>query len=319
MGLKNNNFILILLICFLFTSLFYKANANDPEVDDETSYSYVIGAPNGPHNWANLNPNWTCCGTGRKQSPINIANLIISSREDLIREYTPAPAQIKYRGHDIEVVWIGDAGDIVISGTEFKLEQCHWHLPSEHTVHSRRYNMELHIVQYSAERDIAVVGILYTLGRAGPFPTQDGTVGLGFVIRNSKGVVLLAGAKRCPATGENSTVIEALAMRFGAERVRDEGLTNVLLESDSRNLVLALRGDLEVDPSSLLLVDDIRSLSRVFNCLGFNFTHHSANSPAHAFAHIGVGKDFEKIWRNDFPDCCNVLILNDVRREPLLS
>ncbi|KAL8489472.1 hypothetical protein ACS0TY_025388 [Phlomoides rotata] len=172
MGLKNNNFILILLICFLFTSFFYKANANDPEVDDETSYSYVIGAPNGPHNWTNLNPNWTRCGTGRKQSPINIANLIISSREDLIREYTPAPAQIKNRGHDIEVVWIGDAGGIVINGTEFKLEQCHWHLPSEHTVHWRRFNMELHIVHYSAERDIAVVGILYELGLPDPFLTQ---------------------------------------------------------------------------------------------------------------------------------------------------
>ncbi|KAL8555119.1 hypothetical protein ACS0TY_003063 [Phlomoides rotata] len=139
-------------------------NTNDPEVDDETSYSYVIGSPNGPHNWTNLNPNWTRCGTGRKQSPINIANLIISSREDLIREYTPAPAQIKNRGHHIEVVWIGDAGGIVINGTEFKLEQSQWHLPSEHSVHSKIYNMELHI---------AVVGIPYTLGRADPFLTQE--------------------------------------------------------------------------------------------------------------------------------------------------
>ncbi|KAL8493924.1 hypothetical protein ACS0TY_024904 [Phlomoides rotata] len=161
MGHKKNNFILFLLICVIFTSFFYAGNANDPEVDDETSYSYVIGAPNGPHNWTNLNPNWTRCGTGRTQSPISIVNLTISSRGNLIRRYRPAPAQIKNRGHDFEVVWIGDAGGIVINGTEFKLEQCHWHIPSEHTVNSR-----------SAERDIAVVGILYTLGRADPFLTQ---------------------------------------------------------------------------------------------------------------------------------------------------
>ncbi|KAL8479730.1 hypothetical protein ACS0TY_026602 [Phlomoides rotata] len=143
-----------------------------PISDDETSYSYVIGAPNGPYNWSNLNPNWTRCGTGRTQSPINIVNLTISSRGNLIRRYRPAPAQIKNRGHDIEVVWIGDAGGIIINGTEFKLEQCHWHIHSEHKVNSTRYNMELHIVHYSAERDIAVVGILYTLGRADPFLKQ---------------------------------------------------------------------------------------------------------------------------------------------------
>ncbi|KAL8555117.1 hypothetical protein ACS0TY_003062 [Phlomoides rotata] len=140
--------------------------------DDETSFSYVIGAPNGPYNWTNLNPNWTRCGTGRTQSPINIVNLTISSRGNSIRRYRPAPAQIRNRGHDIEVVWIGDAGGIVVNGIEFKLGQCHWHIPSEHTVNSRRYNMELHLVHYSAERDIAVVGILYTLGRADPFLTQ---------------------------------------------------------------------------------------------------------------------------------------------------
>ncbi|KAL0453144.1 UNVERIFIED_CONTAM: Alpha carbonic anhydrase 7, partial [Sesamum latifolium] len=41
---------------------------------DETSFSYVVGAKDGPENWGNLNPNWRLCGTGKTQSPINIVD-----------------------------------------------------------------------------------------------------------------------------------------------------------------------------------------------------------------------------------------------------
>lgn len=37
-----------------------------------------------------------------------------------------------------QVMWKGDAGRIVINGTDYKLSQCHWHSPSEHTVNGTR-------------------------------------------------------------------------------------------------------------------------------------------------------------------------------------
>ncbi|KAI3471627.1 hypothetical protein Pfo_028277 [Paulownia fortunei] len=164
MGLKNINFTLILFSCLFITSLLFVVNANEPEVEDESSFSYVVGAENGPQNWGNLNTSWTLCGTGKSQSPINILDyrvVVWPSLGDLNRTYKPAPALIKNRGHDIEVEWTGDAGGIIINGTEFKLQQCHWHIPSEHTVNGARFNMELHIVHSNSQGDIAVVGILY--------------------------------------------------------------------------------------------------------------------------------------------------------------
>lgn len=46
---------------------------------------------------------------------------------------------------------------------------------------------------------------------AAVFP--DGSVGLGFVVRNYEGVVLLAGSKRLTAAADHSVLIEALALQ----------------------------------------------------------------------------------------------------------
>ena len=60
----------------------------------------------------------------------------------------------------------GDAGDLVINGTAYRLRQLHWHAPTEHTVGGRRYDMELHLVHESAAGKAAVVGVLYEVGAA---------------------------------------------------------------------------------------------------------------------------------------------------------
>ncbi|KAJ6839609.1 alpha carbonic anhydrase 7-like [Iris pallida] len=63
-----------------------------------------------------------------------------------------------------------DAGSISINGTEYRLRQLHWHSPSEHTFRGRRYSLELHMVhQTPDDKNVAVVGILYKLGRPDPF------------------------------------------------------------------------------------------------------------------------------------------------------
>ncbi|XP_051138814.1 alpha carbonic anhydrase 4-like [Andrographis paniculata] len=173
MDFDDKSFVLSLLkslILMLFLFATAKAVTN-PEVEDETSFSYVIGAPDGPQNWGNLNPNWTLCNTGRRQSPINIIYFQAVPRPlgDLIRQYQAAPAVLKNRGRDIEVEWTGDAGGIVIKGTYYELVQCHWHIPAEHKINGVRKNMELHIVHESPQGNIAVVAYLYIIGPADPF------------------------------------------------------------------------------------------------------------------------------------------------------
>lgn len=65
----------------------------------------------------------------------------------------------------VQIKWTsGEAGYIDINGTQYLLQQCHWHSPSEHTVNGRRLDLELHMVHQSRTGQIVVIGIAYRIG-----------------------------------------------------------------------------------------------------------------------------------------------------------
>ncbi|OVA17968.1 Alpha carbonic anhydrase [Macleaya cordata] len=61
--------------------------------------------------------------------------------------------------------WVmGSAGSIQINGTDYALDQCHWHSPSEHTINGKRFGLELHMVHRNLELNkTAVIGVLYNI------------------------------------------------------------------------------------------------------------------------------------------------------------
>ncbi|XWS66307.1 hypothetical protein CRYUN_Cryun05aG0188400 [Craigia yunnanensis] len=135
-------------------------------------FNYDEGSGKGPSNWGSLKQEWQTCGTGKSQSPIDIpvgSTLISPSLGDLQRSYASRYAVLKNREHDIAVLWKGDAGKININGTDFKLLQCHWHSPSEHTFGGIRHDLEIHIVHQNAQNEIAVVSMVFQIGQADPF------------------------------------------------------------------------------------------------------------------------------------------------------
>ncbi|KAL8534635.1 hypothetical protein ACS0TY_010602 [Phlomoides rotata] len=93
------------------------------------------------------------------------------------------------------------------------------------------------------------LGFLKLNSDAGVF--SDGAVGLGFVIRNSEGAALLVGAKRCVAEGGNSTIIEALVLRFGLEAEENDHGGRLQKSCDS------FEGVLDADPSTTMIIGDI--------------------------------------------------------------
>ncbi|KAJ6700034.1 CARBONIC ANHYDRASE [Salix purpurea] len=125
--------------------------ASEYEVEKESEFAYVEGGGKGPRSWGKIDPHWEACGKGHMQ------------------DYRAAPAAVKNRGHDIAVIWKGDAGKITINDTNYHLKQCHWHSPSEHTFNGSRHVMELHLVHYSSQGGIAVAAIVYEYGRPDHF------------------------------------------------------------------------------------------------------------------------------------------------------
>ncbi|KAL5546070.1 hypothetical protein UlMin_005757 [Ulmus minor] len=149
------------------------------EVEDQRGFDYFEGSLRGPRHWGNIRTEWAACKHGRLQSPIDLLNYrvrVIPRLGELRMNYKPANATIKNRGHDIAIVWLGDAGSIQINGTNYALKQCHWHSPSEHSINGRKFDLELHMVHQSTNtsqrNNIAVLGLLYQLGEPDLFLSQ---------------------------------------------------------------------------------------------------------------------------------------------------
>ncbi|KAJ6408282.1 hypothetical protein OIU84_011572 [Salix udensis] len=142
--------------------------------NDTVVFSYIEATGRGPSKWGQLDPKWKACGDGKSQSPIDLLHqkvkVLCGQQDQLRRDYKPAKATIISRGHDIMVSWKGDAGKISINGTDYNLQHSHWHVPSEHTINGKKFDLELHIVHVNSLGEAAaVVGILYKYGKPDPF------------------------------------------------------------------------------------------------------------------------------------------------------
>ncbi|KAJ0970337.1 hypothetical protein J5N97_023214 [Dioscorea zingiberensis] len=167
---SSSIFLHLLLFALLFIS--WPPKARTQEVEDEREFSYIKGSPNGPEHWGEIHEEWEACNKGDMQSPIDLVKervRVVPTLGRLKRSYKPSNATIKNRGHDIMLEWEGDAGSLWINGSEFLLKQCHWHSPSEHSVNGKRFALEAHLVHQSTDGKIAVVGIMYKIGRPDSF------------------------------------------------------------------------------------------------------------------------------------------------------
>ncbi|WOL04056.1 hypothetical protein Cni_G12777 [Canna indica] len=129
----------------------------------------------GPDKWGSLSPEYKLCSNGKQQSPINIvkeAALLNRKLDRLDRDYVDTSATLVDYGFNIVVKYSDDAGHVTVEGKNYSLIQMHWHSPSEHTINGERFAVELHLVHKSDDGSIAVVAILYQLGRPDPFLVQ---------------------------------------------------------------------------------------------------------------------------------------------------
>ena len=117
----------------------------------------------GPSRWGELDPSYAACGTGKSQSPIDVAN---ATEQDLLNisfHYQPSAVNILNNGHTVQANY--DPGSYIeLDNTRYDVVQFHYHAPSEHTVDGESFPAELHIVHRNAEGNLAVVGILLRQG-----------------------------------------------------------------------------------------------------------------------------------------------------------
>ncbi len=139
---------------------------------------------NGAKHWGELSPDWRLCGSGKRQSPINIDG---SGNADLYKlgfRYDSVPLRVVNNGHTVKIdygtrheesVAIGGkeypiktkpsyASELHLGDVAYRLLQFHVHTPSEHVVAGEPYPMEVHLVHQNAGGNLAVVGIFFKHG-----------------------------------------------------------------------------------------------------------------------------------------------------------
>lgn len=126
----------------------------------------------GPAHWGALSPEWSPCGSGQSQSPIDIDRTMHADLPSMKTQFRPAQLRIIHQphvadeinnGHTIQVNYT--SGDTLRIGDDaFELKQYHFHSPSEHTVGGKHYPMEMHLVHRSAAGALAVIGVFIEEG-----------------------------------------------------------------------------------------------------------------------------------------------------------
>ncbi|KAF9099722.1 hypothetical protein BGX27_000537 [Mortierella sp. AM989] len=124
----------------------------------------------GPQHWGQLDPLYGTCGTGHKQSPIDIAvgapYVHLQNKGFSNLDYKPIRNVLcGYNGHAVQCDWTAtnpasNANSITIRGKKYYLAQFHFHTPSEHRIDNRFADGELHLVHKSEDGALAVIGIL---------------------------------------------------------------------------------------------------------------------------------------------------------------
>lgn len=128
---------------------------------------WTYSGETGPAQWSTLSPDFSTCGTGQRQSPIDIANPAHAPFDAVQLHYSGATTTMVNNGHAIQLS-VEPGNWVEIGGKRADLAQVHLHSPSEHRIGGERFPLEAHFVHAGEGGGLTVVAVLYRTGDANP-------------------------------------------------------------------------------------------------------------------------------------------------------
>jgi carbonic anhydrase len=143
------------------------ATAGLLHADEEHHWSYQ-GAT-GPSHWAAMEHEYSTCGLGKTQSPIDIKDSAAKTSDlpAIAFDYKPSPLKIVDNGHTVQVMY-APGSSITVAGKQYELVQFHFHKPSEEKINGKPSDMVVHLVHRDSDGKLAVVAVLLQAGSANP-------------------------------------------------------------------------------------------------------------------------------------------------------
>jgi carbonic anhydrase len=132
----------------------------------KTPWSYE-GA-RGPEHWADLDPAYAACKSGKEQSPIDIRQTQRANLPPIKFEYKSGPLKIINNGYTaVRVNYApGNGNFLTVAGSHYELRQFHFHRPSEEYVSGKPYDMVAHFMHEDSSGKIAGVAVFLKAGNA---------------------------------------------------------------------------------------------------------------------------------------------------------
>ena len=121
----------------------------------------------GPEVWAQMKPEFSTCGSGTRQSPIDIRDGIKVNLDPVQFDYKPSAFRVVDNGHTVQVN-VGPGNSIEVMGRRYDLLQFHFHRPSEERINGKQFDMVAHLVHKDLDGRLAVVAVLLERGSAHP-------------------------------------------------------------------------------------------------------------------------------------------------------
>ncbi len=144
-------------------------NGHEAAKPGEVHWSYE--GQTGPDRWSEVSAEFAACEAGKEQSPIDLNESAFDvGIEDPELHWAPSELTIIDNGHTVQAN-VAPGNTTMIDGVELDLIQFHFHRPSEHTMGTKAFPMELHFVHKNAEGSLAVIGVLLQIGE--PNPSYD--------------------------------------------------------------------------------------------------------------------------------------------------
>lgn len=146
------------------------ARSKKPAAPEPEPYSHVHWSYEGegaPANWSKLQKDYALCGSGKRQSPIDIRNGIGVDLEPIKFNYKTTMFRVVNNGHTIQVN-VGAGSTVTVMGRRFELVQLHFHRPSEERVNGMAFDMVVHLVHKDLDNQLAVIAILLEQGKEQP-------------------------------------------------------------------------------------------------------------------------------------------------------
>ncbi|KAK3193195.1 hypothetical protein Dsin_024505 [Dipteronia sinensis] len=139
---------------------------------------------------------------------------------------------------------------------------------------------------------------------------MNGKIGIGVIIKDSRGEVLASGAQTIYASLSALTA-EDLAVFRGLIFARDSGLSPGIIEFDAQLVVnLINSGNIPLSVIGLIIHDINQVLSNFPSCR-VSFVARLANMAAHSLAKYGLLIASDLFWLEEFPSCVAPAVMGD--------